>query len=113
MIALVTAPVSKKSADLLGDLKGHVLLRLVCAGAEMRRADDLLHAEKRAVLWRARFRNTSSAAPATWPLVMASANAASSIRPPRAQLMIRTPLFGFCEIITRQYVAGAESVSGV
>ena len=36
---------------------------------------------------------TSSAAPATWPDLMASASAFSSTRPPRAQLMMRTPFF--------------------
>ena len=39
--------------------------------------------------------NTSSAAPATWPLSSAAFNAASSISPPRAQLMIRTPFLVF------------------
>ena len=34
---------------------------------------------------------TSRAAPATWPLSSASLSACSSIRPPRAQLIIRTP----------------------
>ena len=38
-------------------------------------------------------RNTSRAAPATFLAISASASAASSIRPPRAQLMIRTPGF--------------------
>ena len=36
--------------------------------------------------------NTSSPAPATWPDSMASASAASSIRSPRAVLMMRMPL---------------------
>ncbi len=35
--------------------------------------------------------NTSNAAPATWPDFSSSASASSSTRPPRAQLMIRTP----------------------
>ena len=35
--------------------------------------------------------NTSSAAPATWPESSASLSASSSINPPRAQFMIRTP----------------------
>ena len=39
--------------------------------------------------------NTSSAAPATWPACNASASAASSINPPRAQLMMRTPRLVF------------------
>ena len=39
--------------------------------------------------------NTSKAAPATWPDLSASTSAASSTRPPRAQLMMRTPFFIF------------------
>ena len=35
--------------------------------------------------------NTSSAAPATFPLSNAACNAASSINSPRAQLITRTP----------------------
>ena len=41
------------------------------------------------------FSKTSSAAPATLPDLNASSNAASSMMPPRAQLMIRTPFFIF------------------
>ena len=37
------------------------------------------------------FANTSKAAPATWPDFSASAKASSSTKPPRAQLMMRTP----------------------
>ena len=37
--------------------------------------------------------NTSMAAPATWPLSRAAFRSSSTIRPPRAQLMMRTPLF--------------------
>src|SRR5439155_784622 len=37
------------------------------------------------------FSSTSRAAPATWPLLMAAASAASSTMPPRAQLTMRTP----------------------
>ena len=40
---------------------------------------------------------TSSAAPATCPSCNALASASSSTKPPRAQLMMRTPRFAFCK----------------
>ncbi len=50
---------------------------------------------------------TSIAAPATLPAFSASSSAASSIRPPRAQLMIRTPGF------IRGERRGADDVAGL
>ena len=76
---------------LLRDLERHVLLRLGRAGAQMGRADDLIHAEQGVVLAGSTAK-TSSAAPATWPLSIAAFRSSSTIRPPRAQLMILTPL---------------------
>ena len=56
--------------------------------------------------------NTSSAAPATWPAAIASASAASSTRPPRAQLMMRTPCFVRASA-SRERMLRVASVSGV
>ena len=56
--------------------------------------------------------NTSSAAPATWPDLIASASAASSTRPPRAQLMMRTPCL-VCASASRDRMLRVASVSGV
>ncbi len=49
---------------------------------------------------------TSKAAPATWPDLSASASAASSTRPPRAQLMMRTPGLVSRKGLGREDVAG-------
>ena len=56
--------------------------------------------------------NTSSAAPATWPLSSASFSAASSISPPRAQLTIRTPFLVLARF-SRLRMLRVWSVSGV
>ena len=56
--------------------------------------------------------NTSSAAPATWPDSSASFSAASSTRPPRAQLMMRTPFFALARF-SRLRIFRVWSVSGV
>jgi len=56
--------------------------------------------------------NTSSAAPATWPLSSPSFSAASSISPPRAQLTIRTPFFVLARF-SRLRMFRVWSVSGV
>ena len=56
--------------------------------------------------------NTSSAAPATWPLSSAAFSAASSIRPPRAQLMIRTPFLVLARF-SAERILRVWSVSGV
>src|SRR5580693_3460338 len=56
--------------------------------------------------------NTSRAAPATWPDLIASARAASSSRPPRAQLMMRTPS-RVCTRASRERMLRVASVSGV
>ena len=53
-----------------------------------------------------------TAAPATWPDFNASAKAASSTRPPRAQLMIRTPFFVLA-MASRDRIFLVASVSGV
>ena len=42
---------------------------------------------------RGSWRKTSRAAPATWPDLMASARACSTMSSPRAQLMMRMPFF--------------------
>jgi hypothetical protein len=61
--------------------------------------------------------NTSKPAPATWPDLIASARAASSTRPPRAQLMMRTPglvlasasaLRMFAGLVGHRHVQGDE-----
>ena len=57
----------------------------------MRRADDLFEAEQRVARVGRLVAKTSRAAPATWPDFQRLASAASSTRPPRAQLMMRTP----------------------
>ena len=49
--------------------------------------------------------NTSSAAPATCPDSIASASAASSTSPPRAQLMMRTPGLRLRQRLAREDVA--------
>ena len=61
--------VDQEIGHLLGHLKRHLLLRLGGAGAEMRRRHNILHAEQQ-ILARRFISNTSSAAPATWPLPM-------------------------------------------
>ena len=53
------------------------------------------------------------AAPATWPASSASARAGSSIRPPRAQLMIRTPGFILRDLLGADEVAGLGRQGGV
>ena len=63
-------------------------------------------AEQRRLALAGSLSNTSSAAPATWPLSSASLSAASSISPPRAQLMMRTPFLVLARFSRRQDVAG-------
>jgi hypothetical protein len=48
---------------------------------------------------------TSSAAPAMWPVSISAASAASSTRPPRAQLTIRTPFFVLLQVLGREHVS--------
>ena len=55
---------------------------------------------------------TSSAAPATCPSCNALSSAASSIKPPRAQLMMRTPRFVFCSRASSR-MWRVSAVSGV
>ena len=56
--------------------------------------------------------NTSSAAPATCPVDSAAASATSSINPPRAQLMIRTPALVLFSA-SAEMMLRVASVSGV
>ena len=50
--------------------------------------------------------NTSSAAPATWPLFSAATSAASSTSSPRAQLMMRTPFFIVASVLALMMPCG-------
>ena len=56
--------------------------------------------------------NTSKAAPATWPEFSAASKASSSTRPPRAQLIMRTPFFILFRA-SAEMMLRVESVKGV
>ena len=83
----------QKIRHLLGDLQRHVLLRLGCRGAEMRRRDDIVAPEQRVLDAPAprqrhrlpRRRHDRCRGRRRGP--------SSTTRPPRAQLMRRTPRF--------------------
>jgi hypothetical protein len=68
-------------------------------------------AEQRRFPWPARSTNTSSAAPATWPLSSAGLQRRLVDRPPRAQLMMRTPFLVLARF--RPRMLRVWSVSGV
>ena len=77
---------------LLGDLQRDVFLRLGGRGAEMRRATTFSMPNSGFSV-AGSTSNTSMPAPATLPLFSAAIRSASTISPPRAQLMMRTPSF--------------------
>ena len=79
---------------LLGHLQRDVLLRLGGGGAEMRRADDVGHGRRAGCCVAGSSTNTSKRGARHMAGLRAPrASAASSTRPPRAQLMMRTPFF--------------------
>src|SRR5918993_540791 len=90
LIALVTPPSSRKSlicsATCIATLTCASLVDAPRCGVEMK-----FGVPNSGEAVAGSISNTSSAAPATWPLSSASLSACSSISPPRAQLMIRTP----------------------
>jgi hypothetical protein len=82
-------------ADRLRNFNAHALLRFRRRCAEMRRKNNIGRtAQRRIGRQRFNFENIQRA-PATCPSRNACASAASSTRPPRAQLMMRTPRFVF------------------
>src|SRR5262249_48110561 len=89
---------------LLGDLQRDGLLRLGGGGAEIGGAHGIGVAGSST--------KTSKAAPATWPESSAARSAASSTRPPRAQLTMRTPLRVFAIALASMMLL-VFSVSGV
>ena len=82
--------VEQEIRDLLGNLHGDVLLRLARRCAEMRRADRVVRREQDVVGGWLDFIDVDRGA-ATLPDCSASNRAFSSINPPLAQLMMRTP----------------------
>jgi hypothetical protein len=109
-MALVTAPVSRKSLICSATCSATFSCASLVAGAEMRRADHVFQPNSGLSL-AGSVSNTSSAAPATWPDDRVG-QAASSIRPPRAQLMMRTPFLVFASA-SRERILRVASVSGV
>jgi hypothetical protein len=79
---------------LLGDLQRDVLLRLGGGGAEMRRADHVGMAEQRVVRGRLLDEHVERGAGDVAGIERIDQRR-SSTRPPRAQLMMRTPFFIF------------------
>ena len=94
--ALRTSPLQQHGADLLRDFDAHAFLRFRGGGAEMRREDEIGQPAQRRI-GRQRLLLRKHRAPPRRPasIFSASTSAASSIRPPRAQLTMRTPFFAF------------------
>jgi hypothetical protein len=79
-------------ADLHGQLDADGLLGLVGCAGDVRREHDVVEVEEGGVLERLLVEDVEGGA-ATWPDLMASARASSTMSSPRAQLMMRTPFF--------------------
>ena len=105
LTALEIAPRKQIVGHLLGDLQRDVLLRFRGRGAEMRRADHVGRPNSGSSV-AGSSTNTSNAAPATCPELSASTSAASSTRPPRAQLIDAHALLHLGERLGVDDVAG-------
>ena len=111
LIALEIAPVSRKSLICSATCRATFSCASVVAAPRCG-VQTTLSRPNRGESVAGSVSKTSSAAPATWPDLMASANAASSNRPPRAQLMMRTPCRVFASA-SRERMLRVASVSGV
>ena len=85
----------QRGADRLRDLDADTFLRFGGGSAEMRSKNKIRRGRKGESFGKGSVSKTSSAAAATCRSCNALAKAASSINPPRAQLMMRTPRFIF------------------
>ena len=112
LTAFEIAPLQQVVRHLLGDLQRDVLLRLGGGGAEMRRAHDIGMAEQRVVRSPAPRRTRRRRRPRPGRSRARARSAASSTRPPRAQLMMRTPFF-IVAIAAASMMFLVLSVSGV